>query len=334
MIYLFRFNSKVGIFVKEHILAITVTAVIASALTVLAITVIGSYMAAGCFIDLAAKRGFGKELSILPLIFKSKEMAPIEGVDVSRRPKPGAVLWQTRSFDGLNLTATRFFPLTESHRWVVLVHGYGLEQSYTWEIAEQYLQHGYHVLTPDMRASGGSEGQYMTMGVRESRDVGDWIKAIRLEDPGAKIVLHGISMGAATVMLTAAHYADGVSAVIEDSGYSSLHDLLKSEIKDLSGVVQRSILTMVDFFCQQRAGFSLKEASPIFAVADIRLPILFIHSDSDKIISYAMMQRLYQACPSPDKEQYTAQNERHGSAYQDKGYFTAVFSFSDRHTAP
>lgn len=70
------------------------------------------------------------------------------------------------------------------------------------QFAKQYYKAGFNILMPDLRGHGDSEGQYTTMGYYESVDVIDWIKEIIKKDPDALIVLHGISMGAATVMLT------------------------------------------------------------------------------------------------------------------------------------
>ena len=122
-------------------------------------------------------------------------------------------------------------------------------------------------------------------------------------------------------------------AAIEDSGYSDLYDLFGTELERLVGVSLRPILELSDFICRQRAGFSFAEASPIEAVGNIHLPILFIHSDVDKLVAYDMMEDLYAVCPATGKEQYTVHGFPHGVAYQDKNYFSTVFAFADRWTA-
>ena len=318
---------------KRYILPMLFTATATALLTAALLVGAGIYIAGSCFIDLALRRGSGGDPTAPPVVFKSAIEGSGRKIESAQRPEHPAEEWRIRSFDGLTLRGTHFQPTEESHRWVVLVHGYGLEQEYTWQFADHYLQHGYQVLTPDMRASGKSEGKYLTMGALESRDVEDWVKEIKKRDPSAKVLLHGVSMGAATVMLTAARQPDGVVAAVEDSGYSDLYGLFDTELERILGVSLRPALELSDFICQRRAGFSFAEASPIEAADKIHLPILFIHSDVDKLVAYDMMEALYAACPAADKEQYTAKGLPHGVAYQDKNYFPTVFAFADRWTA-
>ena len=112
--------------------------------------------------------------------------------------------WDLKAADGLLLKATHFSPEADSDRWVIVAHGYGCTQQNSWYIAENYLLMGYHVLTPDLRASGSSEGKYLTMGYKEGEDIAAWARMIAEHHPKARIVLHGVSMGAATVMIAAA----------------------------------------------------------------------------------------------------------------------------------
>ena len=103
-----------------------------------------------------------------------------------------------------------------------------------WGVAPYYLKRGYHVVTPNMRASGKSEGTYLTMGVLEGKDVAQWAREITAVDPKARIVLHGESMGASDVMMALGEpLPKNVKAVIEDSGYSDLSRLLEERDKDL-----------------------------------------------------------------------------------------------------
>ena len=317
---------------KRYILPVFFTAMATVVLTVTLLVGAGAYAVGSCFIDLALKRGSGGDPMAPPVVFKSAIEGSGRRIEGARRPEYSAEEWRLRSFDGLVLQGTHFQPAEESHRWVVLVHGYGLEQDYTWQFADRYLKHGYQVLTPDMRASGKSEGTYLTMGALESRDVEEWVKEIKTRDPAAKVILHGVSMGAATVMLTAARPIDGVVAAVEDSGYSDLYGLFDTEFQRVLGVSLRPALELSDFICQRRAGFSFAQASPIEAAEKIHVPMLFIHSDGDKLVSYEMMERLYAACPAADKAKYTAKGLPHGVAYQDQNYFSTVFAFADRWT--
>ena len=69
--------------------------------------------------------------------------------------------------------------------------------------AAYYGRQGYHVLMPDLRGCGESGGDFIGMGWPDRLDMLQWINWIIQRDPEAQIVLHGISMGGATVMMTA-----------------------------------------------------------------------------------------------------------------------------------
>ena len=234
------------------------------------------------------------------------------------KPDYAAEDWSLVASDGLRLAATHFSPERASERWAIVVHGYGCTQQNSYYIAENYLQMGYHVVTPDLRASGESEGRYLTMGVRESEDIILWAHRIVREHPGARIVMHGVSMGAATVMLAAGRQdlPQGIVACIEDCGYTSAYDLLALQVEDSFGVPAFPTMNLLDWRCEERAGFSLKDAAPIDAVRHARVPILFIHGEKDTLVPNYMMDLLYNAANAPSKKSLLVPNANHAAASQ------------------
>mgnify|MGYP003599421876 FL=1 len=190
---------------------------------------------------------------------------------------------------------------------------------------------GYHVLTPDLRAAGMSEGRYLTMGYRESEDVAAWARRIAQEHPDAKIVLHGVSMGAATVMLSAARedLPEQAVACIEDCGYTSAYDLLVHQITESFGLPAFPAMNLLDWRCQKVAGFSLHEAVPGVAVQHSRLPILFIHGTKDTLVPVAMAEELYEEARAPKKQLLLIDGAVHAAASQEdqNKYFETVNQF-------
>ena len=74
---------------------------------------------------------------------------------------------------------------------------------------------GYNILAVDARAHGDSEGTKIGMGWPERMDIIKWINLILSWEPNARIVLHGVSMGAATVLMASGEDLPGnVKAVI------------------------------------------------------------------------------------------------------------------------
>ena len=238
------------------------------------------------------------------------------------------------SKDGLRLNATHFSPDVPGHHWAILVHGYGRDQRYAWDYATPYLAQGYNVLTPDLRASGTSEGTYLTMGARESDDILLWIEEILKTDPQARIILHGVSMGAATVLMAAGKsQSPHLLAVVEDCGYTSAFVMFTMQLKIIFGLPGFPIMNCVDIVSHFKTGVAISEAAPIFYVHNIDVPILFIHGTDDKLVPYYMMQELYDLCHAPIKEMFSVEGAGHADAKATNPdiYFNRVFSFLDQY---
>ena len=242
--------------------------------------------------------------------------------------------WTLTSRDKLILKATHFYPDEDSgaDKWVIVVHGYGGTQENSYYIATHYLKMGYHVLTPDLRAAGKSEGRYLTMGYRESVDIVDWARRIALYYPQAKIILHGVSMGAATVMMACDEedLPKNVAACVEESGYTSAFDLLVHQIHESLGLPAFPAMNLLDWRCQQVAGFSLNQAVPEVAEMQSTVPILFIHGTRDALVPPAMAEQLYRVAKAPDKSLLLIHDAVHGVACQkdEKLYFKTVQEFT------
>ena len=124
-------------------------------------------------------------------------------------------------------------------------------------------------------ASQMSEGTYLGMGWLERRDIARWVDDLAAKNPTAKIVLHGISMGGATVMMAAGEDLRGhVVAAVEDCGYTSVWDMIAAQAKVLH-VPTFPVLNLTNFIAKNVAGYTLKEASSGNQLAHCKIPMLF-----------------------------------------------------------
>lgn len=242
-------------------------------------------------------------------------------------------LWTVTSNDELKLVADWFKPSEASHRWALLVHGYGRDRTFAYDYAEAYLERGWNVITPDLRAAGDSEGEYITMGFFESADLVKWIEKIIAVDPSAEIVLHGVSMGAATVMMTTGkELPSNVKAAVEDCGYTSAYEMFRDQLQVIFGLPEFPIMSCVDVVSGIKTGAPVSKAAPLKAVGSTKVPMLFIHGDADKLIDHSMMERLFEASGAPVKEKWTVAGAGHADAKPKNpaAYFERVFAFVDR----
>lgn len=282
------------------------------------------------YVDYALRRGNSKDPWGPPQAFE--EIYPYPNKDPQNQPNAPLApteIWTLQSFDGLQLVGSHFLPEGESHRWVILVHGYGCNERFMWGVAPYYLKRGYHVVTPNMRASGKSEGTYLTMGVLEGKDVAQWAREITAVDPKARIVLHGESMGASDVMMALGEpLPKNVKAVIEDSGYSDLPRLLEERMEDLDIPYPSAIIEGANLLMKIRTGVFLRDVSPIKEVKKSTLPILFIHGSRDELIPPHMMNDLAAQSPSPIKEELLIKGGRHAeNDTLGDVYFRQIFRF-------
>lgn len=317
---------------KKIILSSLVTVIIVAA----GILAAAGYFIGDYFVNFALRRGNNLDSNAPPqaltVAFAGQEWYKKTAVP---RPRAASEDWQLTSRDGLKLAATHFEPAQMSHQWVILVHGYGCNQTYMWNMARAYLRNGYQVLTPDLRASGQSEGLYITMGARESDDLALWAAQIAREDPEARIVLHGVSMGAAAVLLASAQtLPPQVAALVEDSGYTTAYAMFASQMQSLFNLPASPLLDCANYMAQKRTGVKFTEASPLAAVRRTHLPTLFIHGAEDRMVPPAMMQELYNASAAPVKEELVISKAGHAMAYvvDPNTYFTKVFAFTDKYT--
>lgn len=296
-------------------------------LILLAVAILGTGYAIGdYFVNYALKRGSDTD----PL---APPAACVNIHDKNRKipamPSAPMEKWSVSAPDGRTLAATYYIPAQGEHRWAILVHGYGRDQRYAGDYAEVYLEQGWNVLTPDLCASGESEGQYITMGVKESEEVALWAAKIKERDPEAKIVMHGVSMGAATVLMTAGRYeVPGLAAVIEDCGYTDAYEMFSNQLGVIFGLPEFPIMPCVDVVSGIKTGAKVSDADPLKAMPDIKVPVLFIHGDADTLVPPAMLERLYNRCNAP-KTKLIIEGAGHGDAMKAdrNAYWKAVFGF-------
>jgi fermentation-respiration switch protein FrsA (DUF1100 family) len=238
--------------------------------------------------------------------------------------------YAVRSHDGLTLRGHYY----EHHAGApieLLMHGYrgNAERDMSGAI-DRCFALGHSTLIVDQRAAGKSDGHVITFGVNESRDCRAWVDLILREiDPDARIIIGGVSMGAATVMIAAGEeLPPQVVGVLADCGYSTAKRIIKKVIAERGYPVE-----LVYFFARLGGRiyghFDVEERDPLSAMARCRLPIIFLHGDTDDFVPHSMSEECYAACASDKKQLVLIPGAGHGLAFPvDKtGYLQAVGDF-------
>lgn len=238
------------------------------------------------------------------------------------------------SSDGLSLWAKEYRQPQSSDLWVIGVHGYLTEHSSVEDICYEYFKRGYNVLLPDLRGHGNSQGDYVGMGLHDAQDVLDWIQVILEEQPQASFVLHGVSMGAATVMIAAGmeDLPPQVLAVVEDCGYTNSYQMMIEQLNYRYNLPGFPIVPMANFMAEFRTNYDLRDANPMEFLQQATLPILFIHGDQDIFVQPYMHTELVAAYEGP-KDSLMMPGAGHAACrnLDAKTYYDRVFSFLETH---
>jgi pimeloyl-ACP methyl ester carboxylesterase len=160
-------------------------------------------------------------------------------------------------------------------------------------LATYYYYRSFDVLLVDERAHGESEGRCITFGAKERLDVLSWVKyAEERFGKNKKIILFGMSMGAASVLLsTELDLGDGVVSVVADCPFSSAEGIIAKVCRD-KGIPPKIFFPAIKFGARLFGGFKLSERDPIDAVRNAKVPILLIHGTADDFVPREMSDEL------------------------------------------
>lgn len=219
------------------------------------------------------------------------------------------------SFDGLPLHAD-FFEYAPGAPMEIMFHGYrgSAERDLSGGVQRCFLL-GRSVLLVDQRCSRRSGGEVITFGINEHRDCLAWAKfAAQHFGPDQKIILTGISMGAATVMMTAdKDLPPNVIGILADCGYSSPKAIICKVIRDMK-LPPALGYPFVKLGAKVFGHFDLEADSPEEALKHAKVPVIFYHGEADDFVPCAMSRRNYEVCTSR-KALITVPGAGHGLSY-------------------
>ncbi len=181
---------------------------------------------------------------------------------------------------------------------------------------QRCFQLGHSALIVDQRACGRSDGHTITFGIRESRDCMDWIDFMLSHfGPDVKIILTGVSMGAATVLIAAGNpLPKNVLGVLADSGYTGARQIIQKVIRQMH-LPPKLIYPLIKWGAKIFGGFDLEAVSPIDAMAHCTVPVIFYHGEADDFVPCYMSQENFEACTSKRKKLCTVPGAGHVLCY-------------------
>ncbi len=205
----------------------------------------------------------------------------------------------------------------KTNKTALIIHGYTDNAIRMFMIGYLYNRDlNYNIVIPDLQFHGLSEGNAIQMGWKDRLDVLEWANvALNKFGTESSIVVHGISMGAATtMMLSGTEQLQQIKCYVEDCGYTSVWDEFSQELNVRFGLPEFPIMHVSSLMSNALLGWSFKEASALESIKRCNKPMLFIHGDQDTFVPTWMVYDLYKAKPQP-KKLWIVEGAEHAVSY-------------------
>ena len=235
------------------------------------------------------------------------------------------------SHDGLKLYG-KYYECRPGAPIELMFHGYrGNAERDLCGGVQRSFSLGHNALLVDQRTSGKSGGTVISFGINESKDCLRWVDfAIEHFGKDVRLILTGISMGAATVLLAGGReLPENVVGILADCGYSSPKAIIQKVILQLK-LPAKLLYPLVRLGALLYGRFDPEEDSPLEAMKRCKLPVIFFHGEDDDYVPCEMSRENYAACASR-KHLMTVPGAGHGLCYiiAPEEYLQALREFFD-----
>ncbi|MBQ3219538.1 MAG: alpha/beta hydrolase [Clostridia bacterium] len=203
-----------------------------------------------------------------------------------------------KSYDGLSLYG-RYYHVSDGAPLEICFHGYRgtaeRDMNGGFNLSQKI---GHNVLLCYQRAHGKSGGHTLTFGIKERFDVVSWARyATERFGKDTKILIVGVSMGAATVLMASGEkLPDTVKGILADCPYSKPDLIIKKVCKEIK-CPPKIFYPLISLSARMFGRFSLTEVSAEEQVKKATVPIMVIHGDEDRVVPCEMSESIEKNSP-------------------------------------
>lgn len=223
----------------------------------------------------------------------------------------------------------------DSKKFIILSHGISVNRHSVLKFTGMYIDRGWNVLIYDHRCHGRTGGRNTSYGYYEKDDLASVVN--RLKDEMGEYItigIHGESMGAAIALMYGGKY-NRADFYISDCAYSNLWDELSLRLRRDYHMPVFPVMQIADILVRLRAGFGIRQVSPVDSVQRIDAPVLFIHGENDNYVPAHMAEKLFSAKTKGSRGKYMVPGASHADSYavNPSKYERVVFEFIENHIA-
>lgn len=180
---------------------------------------------------------------------------------------------------------------------VLLLHGVRSDRRQMVARARSLSRAGFAVLLVDLPAHGESPGDHVTFGAREGAGVRAALAWLRGRASGERIGVIGVSLGAASFMLSNARPAP--DAVVLESMYPTIEDATRDRLALHFGNAAARLAPLLLGQLRWHAGVAPAQLRPIAHLHELHVPLLVAAGALDRHTPVAETRRLFAAANAP-----------------------------------
>jgi uncharacterized protein len=232
--------------------------------------------------------------------------------------------------EGFELEAWYAHHDTISRGFALLFHGFGSSKEECTRSATFFYNQGYDVLMPDFRAHGNSTGNESTGGYVENKDV---VTAYRFAESKntKKIVLWGVSMGAAAILNAVANDDLKPAKIFLDCPYASFLDGTKGFLR-MVHAPETPIAHLMMFWGSVEKGNWAFNNQPKEYAKKITIPTLLMRGNKDVRVTQVETELIFNNLATTDKQLTIFDDSPHGAIarFEKEKWETTVKAFLDK----
>ena len=195
---------------------------------------------------------------------------------------------------------------------VIILNGIGANRLTMVQRAKFYHKRGYDVVLPDLRGTGASGGDRITFGWKERYDLEATVDFLEKKGMEA-IAVHGISMGAATIVYSLQDQPDYDFVVLE-SCYDNITNALENRVEQF--YLPSIFYSALSKFVELRIEASEKDLRPEDYLHGCSAPTFIMAGDAEWRVKKEETEKLFAKCGAETKQLHFFKDARHVNFYK------------------